>query len=891
MSGNQGTRTGRLTPGRRRVLDRLLDRALDLDSGERAKFVADCCRRAPRTGAWLKRLLAATTAPTGLVDGSARHMVGEALESREDTRYQPLPAGARLGPWRLCESVGAGGMGEVYRAERADGAFEMAAAVKVIRTQSEQLARLLAFERQTMANLSHAAIAHLLDGGVTDDGRPYLVMEWIDGDSLDDWIVNHDPDVDALLDVFCQACSAISAAHRQLVVHGDIKPTNLIVTAQGQVKLVDFGVARLLGAREQVDLPEALTPGYAAPEQLTGSPVSTATDIYSLGALLFWMIHGKPPGPGAPSRPLACWARFRRLRDLRAIVDRAMARDPEDRYATVNGLALEVRRLRENFPVRTRRPGAFERLGLWVRRHRVGAALGAVAAASILIGISATLWQARIVAQERDVARTEAALSETVREHLIFLFREVGSLADDTESLTARELLDRTADVAGDWLAEEPQVQQQVLAVLGEVMIALHDYSSAEPLLADFVDAGDEQVSPVLQSMALRDLAQAYHRQGRVEEGFEAIDEAVGLIEAFPGSHPARLSDVLQVRGRLHRDLGRFDEAVADLRRARDLAQDAFSGPRPLTARAENNLATTLLMGGQLADAARHLEAAEALWYALGRAESNDALSVMANLAVALDRLGRSNEAEQRLRKVIEIRHERYGDSGALAAAELHLGRLLVVRGDYDEAAGHLEYASETFRRFVGEGSPDHAAALIGRGELARAREEPTQALELFEAALGILSETVGASHPYALQAALEVLVTREMLGEPVGDDGYAELVEQARGLGGSGQMVLAAMRCEQSRHRIRAGSPEAARRAATECLEIRETLGLSGWRKTEARLVAAVSALMSAEAARNVETVRIELEQLISETRRYHLVASEMRDLLSEAGVYLTAE
>lgn len=829
-------------------------------------------------GAWLKRLLAATTAPTGLVDGSARHMVGEALESREDTRYQPLPAGARLGPWRLCESIGAGGMGEVYRAERADGAFEMAAAVKVIRTQSEQLARLLAFERQTMANLSHAAIAHLLDGGVTDDGRPYLVMEWVDGDSLDHWIVSQDPDFDALLGVFCQACGAISAAHRQLVVHGDIKPTNLIVTPEGQVKLVDFGVARLLGAREQVDLPEALTPGYAAPEQLTGSPVSTATDIYSLGALLFWMIHGKPPGPGAPTKPLASWARFRRLPDLRAIADRALARDPEDRYATVNGMAAEIRRLRTDFPIHARRPGTFERLGLWVRRHHVGAALGAVAAASIVIGVSATLWQARIVAQERDVARTEAALSETVREHLIFLFREVGSLANDTESLTARELLDRTADVAGDWLAEEPEVQQQVLAVLGEVMIALHDYSAAEPLLADFVDAGDEQISPVLRSMALRDLAQAYHRQGRVEEGFEAIDEAVGLIEEFPGSHPARLSDVLQVRGRLHRDLGRFDEAVADLRRARDLAQDAFSGPRPLTARAENNLATTLLMGGQLADAARHLEAAEALWYALGRSESNDALAVMANLAIVLDRLGRTSEAEQRLRKVIEIRHDRYGDSGALAAAELNLGRLLVVRGDYEEAAGHLEYASETFRRFVGEGSPDHAAALIGRGELANARGEHAQALSLFESAVEMFSDTVGSSHPYALQAGLDVLVTREMLNEPVDDDAYAELVEQARGLGGSGRMVLAAMRCQQARHRIRAGVPDRARRAANECLEIRETLGLAGWRTTEASLIAAVSALLESGSSVTPETGQENFRRLVEQTHRQHPVVAEMR-------------
>ena len=859
---------GRLTPARRRVVDHLLDDLLDRSSFERDSELQRIRARAPRVGAWLSRLLAASTEPGGLLDESARSMMGDALEARlgrDDRRLEP---GTRFGPWRLLERIGAGGMGDVYRAERADGAFDMQVAVKLIRGHSEDLARLLTFERQTLARLNHPGIARLLDGGVSDDGRPYLVMDWVEGDNLDEWCRRTQPLPSVVLGVFRDACDAVAAAHRELIVHGDIKPANLKVTEQNRVCLLDFGVARLLDREMYHDLPAAITPGYAAPELLEGKPVSTAADIYGLGALLHWLVYGNCPPAQAGAQPGEGWKRFHRLRDVDAIIERATHADPAMRYATVNAMALDIGRLENDLPVRSRRIGLFERMRLWTRRHTVGAVLGALAIVSLVGGVSAVVWQARLAAVERDLAQAEAARSNALREHLTLLFREVGSLSDDTDSMTARELLDRTAGVAGEWLANDPDLRQQVNAVLGEIMISLNDYAAAEPLLADFA-AGDEGAdNPLLHAIALLDMAQVHHRRGRVEEGMAAADQAMGILESLPGAHPARLSDALQIRGRLHRDQGRWEEARADLRRARDLALEVSAGPRPLMARAENNLAVTLLMGGELEQAARHFESAEALWLALERGDSSDGLSVTANLATVLERLGRTDEAQQRLRRVIEVRQEQYGPSGAMAAAQLNLGRMLVLRGQLDEAETHLERASEVFARFIGDDTPDYAAARLGLGELAEARGRLQEALDRYTESREIMTGLLGQKHPYSIQTRLAVLRVQRRLGDDFDPGAFEALAADAEAAGGAAKSALSVIACERARHALERGQHDQARSRAEQCLDLRRELGLGGWRITEAQTL--LAAAESPGAARNERATELR-ERLAQEMNPNH--------------------
>ena len=873
MSDRPGKRGGRLTPQRRRMLDHLLDRALEHLPEERPAFVARCQRRAPRLGFWLGRLLQATAEPTGFIDRNARHLAASALDERQLGPPTTLGQGLRMGPWRILERIGAGGMGEVYRAERADGAFEMQVAIKLIRSRQQDLARVLESERQLMARLNHPSIARLIDGGVADDARPYLVMEWVDGQTLERWVDDEGLSAERMLNVFAEVCSAVVHAHRSLVVHGDIKPANLAIDTHGQVKLLDFGIAQMLDADPDQAPPSAMTPGFSAPEQRRGEPISTASDIYSLGAFLHWLVHGCAPSASSPAgHPRAPWRDFARMKDVQAIIDRATASDPEQRYATVNGLMLEIQRLCDHYPVRTRPLSPPARLGLWMRRHTVAAALGGLAVLSLVVGLGGSVWQARIAAEERDIARHEAAVSLAVKDHLALLFREVSSLTEDAGELTARELLDETAEAAGEWMRDVPEARAEIQVVIAEILISLEDYASASELLdtiqAQFGDSG----SDALRARLYRNQAMVLHRRGEIERGFDMADQAVGLIGGLSGDHAERLSDALQMRGRLRRERGDWEGALEDLSRARALAQDASEGPRPILARAEGNLAATYLLGGRLNEAVWHMEAAEALWYALGRGESPDALSNTHNLAVTLERLGRMDEAEMRFRNTIRVRRDRFGGSGALAAAKLQFARMLVVRGDFAEAETLLDNARSMMARYVGEQTPDYASTRIGLGELARARGDDETALEHFRAAETVFVERLGERHPYTLLARIERLLAAGRLGITEPGDGLAEIIDKLESSGESARSLLAHARCEAAVWWYQSERFEASSRQARACFELRQRLAFGGWRILEAQAIEALAdhALGRAD-ARDVAGAVLALEDEIgSQHSRY---------------------
>ena len=327
------------------------------------ELFADCVGRAPAErvelldrycagDADLRReigsLLAAHETPEGILDAPPRLPTGAPVISGL------LAPGTRLGPWRVGPLIGRGGAGEVYGAHRADGSFEQQVAIKVL--QPEAAAQLDRFhaERRILARLEHPGIARLLDGGVTEDGRPYAVIEYVEGRPLVDHCREHGCDLEERLRLFGQVCEAAAHAHRNLVVHRDLKPGNILVDAAGRVKLLDFGIAKLLDAGDggaAADVTRApLTPDYAAPEQLTGEPVTTATDVYALGVLLFELLTGKKPFD-ASRLPGTEPPRGSLRGDLEAVVMTAMEVDPARRYATADKLADDVRRYLGGHPV------------------------------------------------------------------------------------------------------------------------------------------------------------------------------------------------------------------------------------------------------------------------------------------------------------------------------------------------------------------------------------------------------------------------------------------------------------------------------------------------------------------------------------------------------------
>lgn len=838
------------------MLDQLLDQALELPPEQRPEFVKRCCSKAPRLGFWLDRLLLASAQQDSTLDGDARHLAASALAARTDLFPRTLVRGTRLGPWRIIARIGAGGMGEVYHAERADGTFQMQVAIKLIRSRKDKLARLLEGERQVMARLNHNSIARLIDGGLSEDGRPYLVMEWVDGRTVGEWGQRGDLLPERYLEVFVEVCDAVSFAHRALIVHGDIKPSNLAINRAGQVKLLDFGVARLLDQDDGTPpSPSALTPGFSAPEQVAGQGVTTASDVYSLGALLHWMVFGKPPFPNQPRPPVGqAWQGFRRLNDLTAVIDKATACKPDDRYATVNALCLELDRLQSGHPVKARPARPWQQAALWVRRRKLAAGLSGLVAVSLVAGLAGALWQARIAAHERDVARHEAALSMAVKDHLILLFREVSSLSSDARQLTARELLDETAVAAADWLGDDPETQAEIQLAIAEILISLEDFASAEPLLEDILGREGGNSSPALAARLYRNMAMVLHRRGDITGGFDMADRAVELINDLSGDHRERLSDALQMRARLARDRGDWQGSVNDLQRARELAQSAAEGPRPVLARAEANLAVNYMMGGDIEAAVRHMEAAEALWFALGRAASPDALSNQQNLAVALDRLGRAEASEQRFRSTIKLREERLGGSGALGAAKLQFGRALAVRGQHDEAESLLRRASEMMARFVGTSTPDYGSTLIGRGELASQRGDHAAAAAYFIEALDIFESTVGTGHPFTLLARTEHAGAAYRQGTfdpgPTLDEVIPALIER----GASGLSFLAHAYCERAAWLLSEDRADEAAKDAAECGRLRADQSLAGWRQAEAEALQALAAVKAGKAESQAE-------------------------------------
>jgi hypothetical protein len=397
-----------------RQVDAIVAEALELAPYARASYIEHACQGRPEIAAEVKSLLAAGAS------------AGDFLEC--PTPRMP----ERVGPYRLLGEVGHGGMSVVYRAERDDGQFRKPAAVKLLATGwigADGMRRFVA-ERQILASLDHPHICRLLDGGVTEAGVPYLVMEFVDGIRLLDYCRQEELGERERLQLFRQICQSVQYAHQNLIVHRDIKPGNVLVTRQGEAKLMDFGIAKVLAASGERDQTQtafaAMTPDYASPEQIKGQPITTQSDIYSLGVLLYELLTGRRPGKDAPQLSP----------ELMAIVRCAMCEDPAGRYAAASALDDDVRRYLAGMPVRAVAPSRWYELRKWAARH-CRAVLAAAAALILILTASAVAWRAAVVAaRERAVA--ERRFNEVRRLANKVMFEYTQSLGEITAATDVR---------------------------------------------------------------------------------------------------------------------------------------------------------------------------------------------------------------------------------------------------------------------------------------------------------------------------------------------------------------------------------------------------------------------------------------------------------------------
>jgi tetratricopeptide (TPR) repeat protein/tRNA A-37 threonylcarbamoyl transferase component Bud32 len=725
-------------PDRWRRVAALLDEALDLDPAERASWRRRLVLSEADLESDLDRLLS-VDAREGPLDDESDGLLRLFLD--EDVADDGADVGRRLGPYHLLRELGRGGMGAVYLAERADGHFQQRVAVKVIKRgmDTDAVRRRFLVERQILARLAHPHIARLLDGGVSDDDlRPFFVVEYVEGTPLLEYSEAEGLSRTRQLELFLQVVDAVDYAHRNLVVHRDLKPSNILVTAQGGVKLLDFGIAKLLDPAADREVTVAgerpMTPAYAAPEQVRGEPITTAVDVWALGVLLCELVTGARPEAGRlPAIDDA---------DLRNIVRMALREEPGQRYASAAALRDDVWRHLNGFPVHARADGWTYRLRKFVGRHRAGVALTGVAAALCAAAVVTALWQARLAVREAAKARAVGAF-------LMGIFEVSDPDRAKGEQLTARTILDRGAERLERELAGQPEVAAEARGLIGSLYRRLGLYDRARPLVEANVAWRREQGDPVPLAEALSVLADLNADTGRLDEVERQRREMVSLRRAALGeSHPetseaaAGLARHLVKRGRLDEAQELLDAALPALARARGTENDAYA--TQLT-----TLAMLRYAQRDYAGAETPMREALAIRTRLHGERNTLVAEALNNLAVYERSQGRYAEAEDRLRRVVAINVELLGEAHADVATQLNnLARVVQDQGRLAEAEELMRRALAIGTQLHTEETPEFAVGLQNLGGILREQKRYAEAIAVLRRALAVNRGTVGDEHP-----------------------------------------------------------------------------------------------------------------------------------------------
>lgn len=774
-----------IDPARWQQLEPLLDEAMDLPPDQRTAFLDRVCGDDEALRADLERLLAADAEASTFLEAPAHDRAADLLDV-------PFPVasdrtGQRIGDWRILETLGQGGMGAVYLAERADGAFEQRAALKIIRSDlvsRDTFDRFLQ-ERQILARLRHPHIARLLDGGTTEDGRPFLVMEYAEGVPITRYAAEHKLDVPARLRLFQQACEAVHYAHSNLIVHRDLKPSNMLVTGTGEVMLLDFGIAKLISDDPDAALPDKplltrtgqvlMTPEYAAPEQVRHDAITLATDIYALGVLLYELLTGTRPyqfnrlsptevervvceeEPRKPSTAVLQSGEeglihldnerlAERLQgDLDTIVLMALRKEPERRYSSVQHLLDDIARHLNGLPVLACEDTAGYRVRKFVTRHRVGVAAAVLVVLSLVGGLTVALWQANEAAIQRDRAQLEAEKATQVKDFLVNLFETSDPDASRGETITARELLDRGAVQVREDLADQPDVQAELLMTIGTVYTKLGLHAPAVALLDSALAMQRALYARSHPELAatLRAGALLMHEQGQYDAADSLYREALAMYQTLQGEKSPDIAGVINDLGLLQWHRGNLDDAEPLLRQALAMQREVLErGNRDIPTNL-NNLGLVLRYKGQNEEARAFYEEALALRREILGDMHVDVAQSYNNLAMLLRSEGQLEEAEAMFREALRIGRQTQGDTHPDVAYYLtNLGSVLADQNKYDEAEPFMREALDLRRQILGENHPVVSQSLMALGGLLQ-RKGDFRAAEPFMREAIAISETV----------------------------------------------------------------------------------------------------------------------------------------------------
>jgi serine/threonine protein kinase/tetratricopeptide (TPR) repeat protein len=799
-----------------------LDRALGMPPDQRTGYLAALRTTDAEAAGELEALLTAHAAAA--VEGF--------LERSPAPGVAAMPAtGQTIGAYRLVAQIGRGGMGDVWLAEREDGRFQRRVAIKFLshslagRGGEERFRR----EGGLLGRLTHPHIAQLIDAGVTDGGQPYLVIEHVDGEPIDGYCDTHRLGIEQRLELFSEVLAAVSEAHAHLIVHRDLKPANVLVAADGRVKLLDFGIAKLVDGPETATAETrltriggwALTPEYAAPEQVAGGTITTATDIYALGVMLYELLSGRHPINAPANAPLELLKavietmppqmsdavaaggdpatrgavadarsttperlRSRLAGDLETIVHKAMKKEPAERYATAAALAEDLRRYLHHEPIAARPDSAAYRARKFARRNRAGVALAGLAFVAAVAGIVATTYQARIAQTERDYALRQLARAEAVVDLDHFLLTQAAPLG---RPLEVSELLQRAEQIARRQSAASAESRVNLLLSIGDQYRSLDDTDRARDVLQlAYAEARATSDSSIRARSACA-LAGALVKGSELARARALVAEGMA---ALPEESRYALDRIycLKRSSYVEREDGEAATAIARIQEARALHAESPYQSEIQELSLLIDAAESYSQAGRHVDAIPAFEHASTVMSKLGRDQTQQAGTLYNNWALSLDISGRPREAEAIYRRAIEISRSDDSDEAVSPMLLVNYGRALRGVGRLEDAARNAEEAyvragQKGFEVVVNQ-------SLLLRATIYRQQGDVARSMAMLDEVEPRMRQALPAGHPAFGSILLERGLTAQAGGDVEAalrliDEAYA-IAEAARLSGGS---------------------------------------------------------------------------------------------------------
>ncbi|MEO0425556.1 MAG: serine/threonine-protein kinase [Pseudomonadota bacterium] len=772
-----------MTPEQWEHVCTLFEAAIPLPQEERDAFVASLVEEPDPVRRELQGLLAEHD------DGAPSILATQLGEAAGD--WAAAEANAErltpIGPYQPERVLGRGGMGVVYLASRADGQFDQRVALKLVKQglDSEATRRRFLFERQVLARLQHPGIARLLDGGVSEDGQAYFAMEYVEGESLFTYVERHGLSLEARLRLFVQVCDAVEYAHRNLIVHRDLKPGNILVTEDGEPRLLDFGIAKWLeegdGANERAPVTQTsmalLTPEYGAPEQLMHEPITAATDVYALGGILFELLTGRRPydlgrrspveiyeavlreqpvrpstalvtGPESSPKIALSQRLHRQLQgDLDVITLKCLAKTPERRYRSAGALADDLRRHLAGQPISARADSATYLFGRFLKRYRLAVGAAVLVLTSLIGGLGVAAWQGQVAARE---SRRASSVSTFVVEMLAAVSPDQAQGRD----VTVREVLDQAVASLDDPTSElsaEPAVEAAIRATIGNTYRELAYYDEALSQLQQSFAINESILGERHEETVRRlsDIGATHFVQAQIDEAEGYYLQALSRARARWGERHELTQHIVSQMAGVHFRRGEYGLAEEQLRLNVEMRRELLGPNHGDTLTSQANLAASLSVQDRWEESMPLLEDVVARQTRVLGEGARATLVARGNLADAYNNLDRMEEAVSHAQAVVSIRERVLGeDHPEVIESRLRLAAILKDAFDYDRSAAEFARALSRADEILGE---QHFVVLIARGNygsLLASQGRLTAADEEFTRSINGLTQVLGEEHP-----------------------------------------------------------------------------------------------------------------------------------------------